>query len=214
MEFSEVINRRVSNRDFSDKPLNEEIIRAIVKDAQRAPSWADSQATRIYIATGETVKAIKAEHAERVDRGEAGNSDLPPLHRQDWGRGYEGIKEHFRYFESFLTDMETEFILPQRNLFNAPALAYLTLPKGAPLWGLMDLGMFAMTLMLAAADRGVASIPAYEIVKFPDEIRPRLGIADDELIALGIGLGYASDAHVNKVRLPRITLDEVLTLKK
>lgn len=214
MEFQKVIEGRVSIRDFSDKPLEETVIREIVKDAQRAPSWANAQATRIYIATGETLKAIKAEHAQRCDKGEEGHSDLPPLHRQDWGRGYDGIKTFLNYIEGFVADSKKEFALPQRNLFNATALAYLTLPKSAPQWGLIDLGAFGMALMLAAANRGVGSIPAYEIVKFPDEIRPRLGIADDEVIALGIGLGYVSDAKINQVRVPRFALDEILTLKK
>ncbi|MCR1890093.1 hypothetical protein NSA16_02765 [Ligilactobacillus murinus] len=45
-------------------------------------------------------------------------------------------------------------------MFNTPALIYLTLPKNTSEWSIYDLGAFGQTLMLAAADRKVDSMPA------------------------------------------------------
>lgn len=90
----------------------------------------------------------------------------------------------------------------------------MTVPRTAPQWALIDLGAFAQTLMLAAQDRGIGSTPAHEITKFPDEARKYLGIPDDEIVAMGIALGYPTDEKINDFVSQRMPVEEVLTLKK
>ena len=99
-------------------------------------------------------------------------------------------------------------------LFNAPALIYLTLNEGHTEWSTYDLGAFGMILMLAAKNLGVDSIPAYEIVKYPDVIREYMDVPDDEEIVMGIALGYESDDEINKIVSTRLALDDILTIKK
>lgn len=48
----------------------------------------------------------------------------------------------------------------------------LTLGKDHTGWSIYDLGAFEMALMLVAKERGIESIPAYEIIKYPAELRP------------------------------------------
>ena len=100
------------------------------------------------------------------------------------------------------------------KLFDAPALVYLTLGKGHTGWPIYDLGAFGMTLMLATKDRGVDSIPAYEIIKFPAELRPLLSVPDDEEIIMGIALGYASEDNLNGLASTRLPLEGILTIKE
>lgn len=59
MEFSTTLKKRISIRDFKNEQVSKEILRNIVSDAQQAPSWANSQPWRVYIATGETMKNIQ-----------------------------------------------------------------------------------------------------------------------------------------------------------
>ena len=211
MEFQEVIKNRRGTHVFSDKPIDDQVLAAIIKDAQRAPSWANAQATKVYIATGETLKKIKADHA--ASKG-SGNSDIPTLHRQAWGeRALANQGALMGSWKEFLGDM-TQFGLSQGKLFDAAAIAYFTVPKGAPQWALIDLGAFYQTLMLAACNYGVSSMPAYEIVKFPEEIRKHMGVPDDECIAMGVALGYATDDKINQFVSPRVPVEDICTLKK
>ena len=106
------------------------------------------------------------------------------------------------------------FLNMNEKLFNAPALVYLTLGKGHTGWPIYDLGGFGMTLMLAAKDHGVDSIPAYEIVKFPAELRLLLSVPEDEEIVTGIALGYEAEDSINEFASTRLPLDEILTIKK
>ena len=100
----------------------------------------------------------------------------------------------------------------QHILFNAPAVVYLALPKDHTKWSIYDLGGFGMSIMLAATDLGVDSIPAYELVKYPYILRDNLPIPEDEDIIMGIDLGYESEEHINEYDSPRLDLDEILKI--
>ncbi|MBQ3653663.1 MAG: nitroreductase [Synergistaceae bacterium] len=214
MEFQEVIKKRTGKRSFTDKQIPEQDLCDIVRDAERAPSWANAQATHVYIATGESLRKIKAEHLAKVDGGVKSNSDIPVAHRQSWGeKSLANQDQLMKDWKDFLGDLQP-FIVSQKILYDASAVAYLTVPKTAPQWALIDLGAFAKTLMLAAQDRGIGSTPAHEITKYPDEARKYLGIPDDEVVALGIALGYPTDEKINDFVSQRMPVEEVLTLKK
>ncbi len=214
MEFQEVVKKRIGKRSFTDRQISDEDICAIVKDAQRAPSWANAQATHVYIAEGETLRKIKAEHLAKVEKGEKSESDIPTAHRNSWGEKSLAHQDQLmKDWKEFLGDL-APFITSQKILYNASAIVYLTVPRTAPQWALIDLGAFAQTLMLAAQDRGIGSTPAHEITKFPEEARKYLGIPDDEIVAMGIALGYPTDEKINQFVSQRMPVEEVLTLKK
>jgi nitroreductase len=52
------------------------------------------------------------------------------------------------------------------------------------------LGAFSQTLILSAYRRGIGSLLAYEIVKYPELVRQFIEIPDDQTIAMGVALGY------------------------
>ena len=55
-------------------------------------------------------------------------------------------------------------------LFNAPTLVYITIPKKRTLYNIFDSGAAEMSVMAAAQEHGVDSLPAYEAIKYPDII--------------------------------------------
>ena len=50
----------------------------------------------------------------------------------------------------------------QIALFDAPAIVYLTVPKTASAWAIYDAGALTQSLMLAAKERGIDSMVAYD----------------------------------------------------
>ena len=57
MEFSELIEKRRSIRKYADRKADKELIEKIVKEAQQAPSWKNSQTARLRIIyTDEMIK--------------------------------------------------------------------------------------------------------------------------------------------------------------
>lgn len=215
MEFKEVVNKRHSVRYFSEKEIPVAILEDIVRTAERAPSWENSQPWNVYIATGDTMKRIREIWAGKYEAKVKGTPDMPTGHRTNFSeRSQQSMKDFMGAVAEYSGDPEiAHFLNMNEKLFNAPALVYLTLGKGHTGWPIYDLGGFGMTLMLAAKDHGVDSIPAYEIVKFPAELRPLLSVPEDEEIVMGIALGYADEDSINDFSSTRLPLEDILTIK-
>ncbi|HFI0567465.1 TPA: nitroreductase [Streptococcus suis] len=212
MNFSETLKNRISIRDFKNSPVATETLTAIVSDAQQAPSWANSQPWKVYIATGDTMKAIQKEHLEKSEAGIKGNTDLPTKPIQEWGDlSWSNMSAWLDKIGK--DDAMTNFATANANLWNAPAMAYFTVPKEAPVWSIYDMGSFTQVFMLSAASRGVDTMVAYENIKYPDEIRKHLEVSEDEIIVAGIALGYRSDDKINQFSNERISTEEILTIK-
>ena len=98
---------------------------------------------------------------------------------------------------------------PTNPQFNAPTIVYLCLNKGYSKWSAYDLGALSMAIMLAAKDRGIDSIPAASVVRYPDILRKILKIPDDEDIIVGIALGYEEKCDANDYRANKFKIDEL-----
>lgn len=216
MEFSQVVQARRSDRSFAEeRPVTKSVLEDIVSEAGRAPSWANSQPWKIYIATGQTLARIKEDHLQRAQRGQQGRADLETMHRQDWSlQAQQNMTDWNRSISGYLGSAHMQdFVMAQAYLFHVSAIAYLTIPEPAPAWALMDMGAFAQTLMLSATNHGIGSINAYEMVKYPEPVRAAMGIPSNELLALGIALGYADNAYINDFHSLRMPLDKYLVIK-
>ncbi len=165
MEFTKVVNERHSSRRFMDKPISETTLREIIKEAQRAPSWANAQPWQVIIATGDTLQEIKNNHLRLSNQGIAGDSDMETAHRTEWanyarnniGQWNNALVKHLQNNALPMV----EYSETQTTLFNSPALVYLTVTGPLNDWEIFDVGAFAQTLMLSAANQGIQSIPAY-----------------------------------------------------
>ena len=216
MEFSDVMTRRHSVRNFKAEAIPGKLLADIVRTASRAPSWENSQPWNVYIATGETLKKIRKIWRDKYAEKTKGSPDMPTGHRMNFSpRSQQSMKDFMASVGEFCGDPELKHFLELNEfLFHAPALVYLTLGKGHTGWPIYDLGAFGLALMLAAKDRGIDSIPAYEIVKYPAELRPLLSVPEDEEIIMGIALGYAADDRVNEFSSSRLPVETILTLKE
>lgn len=214
MDFTEVVNRRHSTRDFTDRPVESTVLRKIVQEAQQSASWANAQPWQVVIATGETLKQIREHHRQMSQQGIAGNADLTVAHRTEWPQGaQQNIATWNTAFSQHLRQVGNGAGNFQDNLFNATAVAYLTLKRPVNEWEVFDLGAFAQLLALSATNRGVQSIPAYELIKYPDMLRQLLGMDASNRFIMGIALGYESQQPINQFRSSRVSTSEMLTLK-
>ena len=214
MNFLDVMEKRHSSRDFKNDEVSEDTLRKIVNIACMSPSWENSQPWNVFIATGETLEKIRERWIAENNQKIKGSADMNPGHRTNFSeRGQKNMAEFMDAIGKFDDDEDLEnFNHVQHILFNSPAVVYLTLPKNHTQWPIYDLGGFGMSLMLAATDLGVDSIPAYELVKYPYILRDNLPIPDDKDIIMGISLGYESEEHINQYQSPRLELDEILKI--
>lgn len=216
MEFKDVLTREHATRKFTDQRVSEKTVRKVIEEAQRTPSLLNSQPWRIYVAEGEVAKTIRKEHEEKTLANEEPHEEFDSLLNVEWdtfpSKNMATMSETLEYF---LRGEADDFDQAQLKLFNAPVIVFLTIPKQSPAWSIFDLGGFSQTLMLAANNRGLSTMPAHAFVKYPEVIRKYLDIPEDETIGIGIGLGYPNKkATINNYKSKRVPLDEILKIKK
>lgn len=216
MEFKDVLQHRHAERFFTDQQIAPATLQEIVTDAKQAPSWANAQPWQVVVATGKTLAEIKRGHLERSQRGVAGNTDMPVAHRSEWSAA---SRQNMAMFNGELNrhllaaDAQATYGQSQDRLFNAAALVYLVLREPVNGWAIFDLGAFSQTLMLSAADHGIQSIPAYEIIRYPDALRKLFGLDQTSRFIMGVALGYRDRAVINDFRSSRVANSEFLTIK-
>ncbi|CAK8053888.1 nitroreductase family protein [Eupransor demetentiae] len=216
MDFEKVVYDRRSSRGFTDQKISNEVLNKIVETAQQAPSWVNSQPVRVRIATGKTLDKICQQHGElNEDPMVHTDSIIPYRSVGKWDQ--ESQKNMNAWFEGNIMQVGIDWsnLLAEAasHLYNAQAVVYLTLPKDYSEWSLVDLGSFAQTLILAATNAGLGTLPAFEFVKYPEPLAKNLDLPADRLPIFGIGLGYVDDADsLNKIHTHRMQEDEILKI--
>jgi len=219
MSVREALTARYSCRGFTTEPVTRAQVEDVVAAASRAPSWANTQPWEVFVAGGETLERIRQGYLRRAREGVeraleiAAPASWPEAHQ---ARTAELMRVRLKALGIDPTDADARRRLMQRNfsLFGAPAVAWLCLDKALSPWSLFDLGSFAQSLMLAATEFGLDSVPAVMLAAYPDIVRTELGIPDTLAIAIGVALGHAErEDPLNKLRSPRRPLAEILTIR-
>jgi nitroreductase len=222
MDVIEAIKGRYSVRAFKSDPVPLELIKKILEQAQRAPSWANTQPWEFAVATGKKLKAIEE---ACVKRGAQGMRDSqsevarPPDYPEPYISRIKSMQEkerRGRTSEMKPEDFEAGFANNARH-YGAPACIYLLVgknflyqEKGINVWAMYDCGSAVQNIMLLATNYGLGTIAQAMAVVYPDIIRKELGIPEDKLIALGIAIGYPDKKNpINKDRRDREPLDTV-----
>ena len=214
MDVAEAIKERKSVRAFKPDPVSLDMIREIVEQALRAPSWANTQPWEFAIVTGKQLEEIQKGFLERGDQEP--NPDVARPY--DFPEPYMSrvMALPFRKQMPSKEDMDLRRIQNFKH-YGAPAVIYLLVGrsffyqlKGINVWSLYDCGAVVQNIMLLAINYGLGTIAQAQAVVHPDIIRKVLGIPESKLIALGIAIGYPDwDNPINQARTQREPLGNV-----
>jgi nitroreductase len=213
--FLDVVSRRRSTRDFKSDPVPRGLIESVFGAAQRAPSNCNTQPWFVHVVTGETLEELRQELPAKFAAGEIA-LDFP------YDGQYEGVYKERQYASAaalydslgIARDQKAErnaWFMRNFIFFDAPAVAFFTLPTGFGLREACDLGMFAQTVMLGLTAHGLGSCPQTALAFLANVIRPVLSLGDHEQLMFGMSFGYPSDAAVNEVTIERASLGDVVT---
>jgi nitroreductase len=162
MNTLEAIKSRRSVRKFSDKPVEQEKLQAVLEAAQQAPSWANMQCWRFIVVTDQAVK-------ERI-------SDLSYVEAFFATRGYKSNPAQKALAEAPVVIVACADPTESGTLRGQEY--YLT-----------DMGIAAENLMLAAHEVGLASV--FVGVFEEEELGELLEIPPDIRIVGLFPLGYS-----------------------
>ena len=213
--FLDVVSRRRSTRDFKSDPVPRELIESVFGTAQRAPSNCNTQPWFVHVVTGGTLEQLRQELPASFAAGEIA-LDFP------YDGQYEGVYKERQYASAaalydslgIARDQKAErnaWFMRNFSFFDAPAVAFFTLPTGFGLREACDLGMFAQTVMLGLTAHGLGSCPQTALAFLANVIRPALSLGDHEQLMFGMSFGYPTDTAVNEVTTERASLGDVVT---
>jgi nitroreductase len=194
MNVIEALYARHSTRAFLAEPVEKDKLIAVLEAAVRAPSWANSQPWEAFVATGATLDRIKKAYLEKYAAKEAPAPETPlPV---AWP---QASKDRRKLLSDGMAhacgDAVKQFGALNRSMFNAPAVVFVCMDKLLSEWSLYDVGAYAQTLMLAALEKGLGTIPAITLVLYPDVLRREMNIPDNLKVTIGVAIGYIDRQH-------------------
>lgn len=216
-DLDDTIRSRRAVRGYRPVPVPDDVIRACLELAQRAPSNCNVQPWRVFLASGAArdrlrdrlTAAVKAGEPERPEHpidsfpGEYRPLQIACAVSMYGAMGIERGDKAGR-FRAHLRNFE---------LFDAPHLAIVCMAKHFGIGVALDVGMYVQTLMLALWSRGVASCPMASMRLYPDIVHRELGIPDDLEILCGLAFGYEDPSvPVNASRQDRLPIERCVTM--
>jgi nitroreductase len=214
MDVIEATRKRKSARAFRADAVPLDILREILEQAIRAPSWGNTQPWEFAIVTGKQLQEIQEGFLERGEQEPAPDIARPYEFPEPYMSRIMALPSRSR--TQTKEDMDLRRIQNYKH-YGAPAVIYLLIgrpffyqPKGINAWSLYDCGAVVQNIMLLATHYGLGTIAQAQAVVHPDIIRKVLGIPQSKLIALGIAIGYPDwDDPVNQSRTEREPLGKV-----
>jgi len=210
LTVSEALEARHSTRAFLPTPVEKDKLEAVLKAAAHTPSWANSQPWEVFVATGDTLDRIRKGYSEKYEQKAKPSPETPrPL---KWSKAAIGFRDQLRPgMARDCGDAAGLFHVLNQTMFSAPAVMYICMDKILSEWSLYDIGAYSQSIMLAAAELGLATIPAITLMLFPDVLRRELKIPENFKLTIGIAIGYEDKEHgINRFVSDRKSLDETV----
>ena len=213
--FLNIVANRRSMRAFKPDPVPRAVIEAVMGGAQQAPSNCNTQPWFVHVVTGDMLEQLRATLPTQFAAGEMA-LDFP------YDGQYDGVYKERQYASATaLYDAlgisrdekaaRNNWFMRNFTFFDAPAVAFFTLPSQFGLREACDLGMYAQTVMLGLVAHGLGSCPQTSLGFMANVIRPALGLGDHEKLMFGLSFGYPTETRVNQVQTERAALHDVVT---
>ena len=217
MDVVEAINSRIACRQFLDRPVAPDVVRALLAGASRAASNSNVQPWHVYAVTGAPLREIKRRAAEAIEQGDWSTfeTEYSDMLERLW-EPYLGRKFRFgvQLYGALGIDRENraerlEQIKRNFRFFDAPVGLFITIDRrlGPSQWA--DLGGYVNVLALLARAHGLDTCPQVLWTRMYKIVGAYLEFPPEQMLYCGMGMGYGDRSHaVNNFRTTRAELDE------
>ena len=191
-----LLRERRSTRAFLPEQVPDETIAAVLADAQETPSNCNTQPWDVHVVSGATRQRLSDALHKANGAGEL-SLDFTFDASLFEGRLGERRREQGAAYHDALgvsrDDWEARRKASADNLsfFGAPHVVLLFMPLiGDGVRVASDVGMYAQTLLLAMAARGICAVPQTSLAFHAESTRRVLGLANDRKLLFGISFGF------------------------
>lgn len=196
MSVAEAVRARQATRAFRADAVPRADVEALLDLARRAPSGGNLQPWHVYALAGAARDGLVAAAQGKLARGEREVGEYEIYPRALWEplrarRRDAGAQRYAALGVSRAMDGQVELERLNLGFFGAPVGLFFCLDRrvGPPQWA--DMGMFMQTLMLLAAERGLATCPQEVWANWPETVGAALGLPAHLMLFAGMSLGYA-----------------------
>lgn len=217
--FSDLMHRRYSVRHFTDEPVTEEQLTAVLDVAQRTPSWSNTQTWQVHVLEGDVLvelgQRLKTAVTERTPK-KVTASDLPLPERFNEYELQRRRTTGYGRYASLSIDRQDQLArfqaaLDNYDFFGAPVGLVVTANREVGPYGWVDTGSYLASLQYAAWEFGLGACALGSIGMHADLIHQYLGLGDEVDVIAGVALGHPDHtAPGNSYRTERAPLAEVV----
>jgi nitroreductase len=219
--FSAIVKARRSTRAFKPDPIPDRVLQNILEDANRSPSWSNTQPYKLAIASGDVRDQLAKALGQRFDRAMSGqragllgklkmlmtpgalpdgdfktNFEYPHdlrASRNATGRGLYELLGIARH------DHQARHLQMRKNFefFGAPTAIFVFVHGSLKEFAALDAGIFIQTLMLSAQAQGLATCAQGALASWRSPLREHFDIPPAYKLLCGVSMGYANDDKAN-----------------
>lgn len=221
MTVTNALRTRISTREFLPTPLPLALVREILEVARWSPSGGNLQPWKVIVVGGAERDAVSAIGKTIGPEGTRSEEDADTIYPPKLWEPYR--TRRFQLGEAMYAllgigreDRPGRLARLGRNFefFGAPVGVFFAIDRrlGRGQWA--HLGMFMLSVALAAHERGVASCFQETWAVARESLRRHFELPETDIVYCGMALGYAdAAAPVNTLRSERADVDEFASFR-
>jgi nitroreductase len=211
MEVIEAMESRRSCRVFTDEPVTRDQVEQLLTRAGLAPSAINMQVWECTAVFGDEVRRL-GRRLQKVLRERAitcGAENVKPLPQAQIDRQAEAGAQMAPLLDQMGTDIRTFVNQGTLDFYGAPVGLVFYIDSAHPPIRLLDVGVLAGYLFVAAQQMGLATCPLGLLTGYASDIFDQLNIPEDKVMALGVAVGHPDpEAPINRLKTTRAPLDQ------
>jgi len=209
MKATQALQARKSVRKFTDKAIEQDILKDLFEAAKWTASSKNTQPWKVVVVSGQKKIDLMDKLLQAYENGEKPRMEYDydggKLEGQMKQRAIECGQALYGALDIGRDDKEKRIEQWKQNYvsFNSPTVIFIFKNKDAGLSSYIDCGMLIQSIMLAATDLGLATCSQASLGQYPDIVKSEVGF-DDYTLVCGMAIGYEdTTAPVNNYRTGR-----------
>ncbi|MFC1847366.1 nitroreductase [Chloroflexota bacterium] len=202
------IRARKSIRSFLPRPVPKQVLEEVLELAARSPSRSNTQPWEVIAIGREVMEQVSGALVQAALSPVSPDPDIPYTRFEE---PYSSRRRELGYmlYEILGINREDkqardEWALKGMRFFDAPNCLLFCLDRELGPWSLLDLGLFAQSVMLASLAFGLGCCSSANVTGYPRVLREILNIPDKKWVVFGMAIGYPDWQHTaNKLESPR-----------
>ncbi|MFI7669117.1 nitroreductase [Nocardia sp. NPDC049526] len=214
--LSHILDNRWTCRQFKSDQVPRDTVEALLRLAQRTPSWCNTQPWQVVLTEGAGTDRFREELLEHVTIAEPEPDFAFPA---QYAGAYRDRRRAcgLQLYDSVgivKGDQAGTMRQAMRNfeLFDAPHVAIVTTEADLGVYGAIDCGLYIGTFLLAAQSLGLGAAPQAALASYSPFLHTYFDLPDHRRVVAAISFGYPDSDHpVNTFRTAREDLNQVAT---